>query len=356
MYRRISETPWFRWNPKLTANVVALLHKSGQSAEAEMLISDSLQKLNHDQDNISLFYCELIESYSNHGLKQQVFNSYNCLKQIPCRSSATEFRCFKSMIRSLCTLGLPREAEEMLVAMGNLGFGHPAFEYRLVLLGYGRAGLFSDMRRLLQHMEDGGCSLDTVSMNIVLSCYGNHGELSELVCWLRKMRGLNIAFSFRTYNSVLNSCPTIMSMLQDPKTLPLSVEGLISKLTLSSMNEVLLIQELMSSEVLVGILQLSSSEGKLDLHGMHLGSAYFILLQWMEVMRMKFSEGMLTPLEISVVCGSGKHSSIRGESPIKLLVSEMMFRMSSPLKIDRRNVGRFVARGKAVKDWLCRRS
>ncbi|XP_077219652.1 pentatricopeptide repeat-containing protein At2g17033-like, partial [Tasmannia lanceolata] len=228
-------------------------------------------------------------------------------------------------------------------------------EHRSIALNYGRSGLFEEMRRVVRRMEDSGIGLDTVIMNIVLSCYGEYGEMPEMVSWVRKMRDLDIAFSVRTYNSVLNSCPTMISIVGEPDKFPLSIVGLVEKLekASSSPNEVLLIKELVSSVVLEETLQWSSSEGKLDLHGMHTCSSYLILLQWLEELRLRFSEGTVLPLEISVVCGSGKYSSIRGESPVKALVSEMMFRMSSPLKIDRKNTGRFVARGKAVKDWLC---
>ncbi|XXG59905.1 hypothetical protein AAC387_Pa04g1909 [Persea americana] len=352
MYRRISETSWFKWNSKTVADVVALLLKNGQFVEAEMLISDSIGKLCPNQD-ITLFYCDLIESCSKQGLKEQVFEYNACLKQILGRSPATIRRCYKSMINGLCMMDLPHDAEGMLEEMRIAGFRPSPFEFRLVLLGYGRSGLFSKMTKVLQHMEDAGCALDTVCANTVLSCYGDHGRLSEMISWIRKMRELDIEFSVRTYNSVLNSCPTITSMLQAPKRLPLSIEGLVNKLSPSSLDEVSLIQELVSSKVLCGILEWSSSEGKLDLHGMHLGSAYLILLQWLDEMRARFLAGTVLPLEISVVCGLGKNRSTRGESPIKGMVSEMMFQMNSPLKIDRRNVGRFVARGKAVKDWLC---
>ncbi|XP_058098403.1 pentatricopeptide repeat-containing protein At2g17033 isoform X1 [Magnolia sinica] len=348
MYRRICKTPWFKFNPKLTADVVALLGKHGLVLESQALISESILNMGHQ--DLALFYLNLVESYSEHRLKQQVFDSYECLKQVLPQSSSLGRRSYVSMINGLCLLDLPCDAEEMLEKMGNAGHRPSAFEFRLVVLGYGRSGLFSDMRRILHKMEDCGFALDTVCANMVLSCYGVHGELSEMDSWLGRMKDLEIAFSIRTYNSVLNSCPTIMSMLEEPKSLPLSIEELFTKLTT---DEVLLVRELVSSGVLVEILEWSSSEGKLDMHGLHLVSAFLILLQWVEELRTRLCAEAVVPLEISVVCGSGKHSSIRGESPIKLLVSEMMFRMNSPLKIDRKNVGRFVARGKAVKDWLC---
>ncbi|KAK1320511.1 Pentatricopeptide repeat-containing protein [Acorus calamus] len=214
------------------------------------------------------------------------------------------------------------------------------------------------MRRVVGIMEGSGHALDTVGANVVLSCYGDHGELPQMVSWLWKIRDSGIKFSIRTYNSVLNSCPTISSMLRDPGTAPQSIGELIKELEkAASPTEVVeLVQELVKTSVLDGILKWSPSEVKLDLHGLHLGSVYVSLLQWLDMLkdRLRSTEGGCIPLEVTVVCGSGKHSSVRGQSPVKGLVSEMMFKLSGPLRIDRNNVGRFIAKGKVVKEWLCK--
>lgn len=56
-----------------------------------------------------------------------------------------------------------------------------------------------------------------------------------------------------------------------------------------------------------------SSELKLDLHGMHLSTAYLIMLQWFDELKLRYAGNYRIPSEILVVCGSGKHSSTRGE-------------------------------------------
>ena len=59
------------------------------------------------------------------------------------------------------------------------------------------------------------------------------------------------------------------------------------------------------------------------------------------------------PTQIIVVCGSGNRNNVRGEYSVKVLAKKMMVSMGSPLSIDRKNNGCFVAKGKAVKSWLC---
>lgn len=65
--------------------------------------------------------------------------------------------------------------------------------------------------------------------------------------------------------------------------------------------------ELVKSSDLDQSMERESSELKLDLHGMHLISAYLILLQWFGEMQLRFIAGnQMAPAEILVVWGSGK--------------------------------------------------
>ncbi|XP_026396925.1 pentatricopeptide repeat-containing protein At2g17033-like [Papaver somniferum] len=356
MYEWITEASWFEWNPKLISTVIASLENQGQFDVSEKLISDSVQKLASQERELALFYCNLINSYSKYGSKKGVFDSYNCLKKLLSGSSSLNRQAYESMINGLCILDLPHDAEEMMEKMRLEGFKPSDFEFRSVVLAYGRLGLLNEMRRVLDQMENSGYTLDTISSNIVLSSYGANKELSEMVVWIKKMKNSNVPFSVRTYNSVLNSCPTIMAMLKEPEFLPLSIEELIDNV---KRVEGELVQELIDgSSVLLENLKWDSLEGKLDLHGMHLGTAYVILLEWMDKLKSRFHGGgedsVVIPAEIRVVYGLGKHSSVMGKSPVKALVSEMMVRLKSPMRIGRKNdIGSFVGKGKAVRDWLC---
>ncbi|XP_057494830.1 pentatricopeptide repeat-containing protein At2g17033 [Actinidia eriantha] len=352
LYSRISEASWFNWNPKLVADLVALLDKLGQLDNAKTLISEAEFKLGFRKRDLALFYCNLIDSHSKHKAKTGFFDSYSCLKQLMRASSSVyvKRRACEAMVGGLCAMDLPQEAENLMEEMRGLALKPSVFEFRSVIYAYGRLGLFVDMKRCVVEMEIQGFELDTVCSNMVLSSFGAHGELSEMVQWLQKIRNSGVAFSIRTYNSVLNSCPTIMTMLQDLKCVPISMRDLMENLP---GHEGLLVQELIGSSVLENAIEWNSLEGKLDLHGMHLGCAYLIVLQWIEELRSRFKDNnQVIPAEVTVVCGAGKHSTVRRESPVKCLVKQMMVRMTCPMRIDRHNVGCFVAKGKVLKGWL----
>ncbi|XP_024033063.1 pentatricopeptide repeat-containing protein At2g17033 [Morus notabilis] len=353
LYSKIREASWFVYSPKLVAALAALLDKQGRYSEAEALIAEAVSKLGHRQRELAVFYCSLVESHSKQSSKHGFDSSYAYLYQLLRDSSSAYVKCraFETMVGALCTMDRPCEAESLMEEMRHKGLKPSVFEFRSLVYGYGRLGLWEDMLRTVNQMEIEGLVIDTICSNMVLSSYGAHNELQQMVLWLQKMRTSSIPFSIRTYNSVLNWCPTITAMLQDLKDIPLSMYELNATLR---GDEGLLVMELVGSSVLEEVLVWDSLEVKLDLHGMHLGSAYLIMLEWMEEMTRRFNDGNHgIPAEVVVVCGSGKHSNVRGVSPVKILVKEMMVQMKSPMKIDRKNAGCFLAKGKTVRDWLC---
>lgn len=253
--------------------------------------------------DIANFYCDLIDAGSDRKLRDFVLECYGWIGEMGFMAR----RPFESMVRGLSLMCMIEDAEKVLDEMGHMGFRPSRFEYRMVIHGFGQLGSFDEMRRVVGKMEDAGLGVDTVCANVVLSCYGDYRSLSEMVAWIGKMRVLGIGYSVRTYNSVLNSCPSLVLMVNDLGTLPLSVDELLKKL---NDTEALLVQELASSPVLIENLKWSHAEAELDLHGFHLVSAYVILLQWMEELKSRFSMEVefVVPLEVSIVCGSGKHS------------------------------------------------
>ena len=78
------------------------------------------------------------------------------------------------------------------------------------------------------------------------------------------MKNLGIPFSVRTYNSVLNSCPTIMTKLLNSNGFPVSMEELLN--TGLKADEAMVVCELVeSSSILEELMVWNFSEAKLAL-------------------------------------------------------------------------------------------
>ncbi|KAG6413545.1 hypothetical protein SASPL_126259 [Salvia splendens] len=352
LFAAIKRESWFSWNAKLVADVIAFLYKEERFEEAENLFGETVLKLGLKERDLCAFYCNLMDSNAKHKSERVFADSCRELRKLMMQSGGvyTKQRGYSAVAAGFCQMGYPEKAENVVQEMVGNGVRVTAFELRSLVYGYGQKGLLEDMKRSIVWMENKGFGLDTVCCNMVLSSFGAHGEIQEMVSWLKKMKGLGVELSVRTYNSVLNWCPTIVFLLKDIKSAPLSIDGLVDGL---EGDEASLVLELLNSTVLDQVMECSQSQLKLDLHGMHVSTAYFVLLQWFHELKLRFVAGdCMTPAEILVVSGRGKHSSARGESPVRGLAKEIFMRTKCPLRIDRKNIGCFIGKGKAFKDWL----
>jgi pentatricopeptide repeat protein len=346
-YEAVTMARWFKWSSIHAAAVAALLEVNGSAGESRSLIADSISQHLQSADEVALFYCDLMAAFSSRGLKDRAVDFYTELRSMPLTGRKT----YTAMIKSLCLMGIATEAEEALREMVSLGYQPEAFQFGLVAKCYGKSGSLVEMERVITSMSDAGIRLGTGAANIVLSCYSSCRDHSKMLAWLKKMKKLRIAPTTKAYNFVLNACPTLASVVQELNPLlPLSTTGLVKKLKSASTvaSEAELVHELLaSSSVLDKAMEWSEKEVKLNLHGFSTIAAYVLMLQWVDVIKRR-----TLPLEVSVVCGIGKHSDVRGEPKVRELAQEVLSRMGSPLRISTRNKGRLVAKRDRVTQWL----
>ncbi|XP_037450628.1 pentatricopeptide repeat-containing protein At2g17033-like [Triticum dicoccoides] len=349
-YEAVTQARWFKWISIHAAAVAALLEANGAAEESRSLIADSAARLESGAE-LALFYCDLMAAFSSRGLKRRAMDFYAQLRAMPTPLPGGG-KTYMAMIKSLCMLGLAAEAEEALKEMVSLGYQPDAFQFGLVAKCYGKAGQLAEMERVIASMSDAGIRLGTGAANIVLSCYSACRDHGKMLAWLKKMRKLRVAPTTKAYNFVLNSCPTVVSMARqlDP-SLPLSAAQLVRKLKSASPwpAEAEVVQELLAaSSVLNKAMVWSETEVKLNLHGFSITSTYVLMLQWVDSVKVSRT----LPLEVSVVCGVGKHSDVRGEPKVRELAQEVLSRMGSPLQLSVRNKGRLMAKRDRLKQCL----
>lgn len=355
-YEAVTQARWFKWSSIHAAAVAALLEANGRAGESRSLIADSVsQHLQQSTDEVALFYCDLMAAFSSRGLKDRATEFHLELRSMPPLSGR---KAYAAMVKSLCLLGMPAEAEAALREMVSRGHRPEAAQFGAVARCYGRAGSPADMERVIASMADaGGIRLGAGAADAVLSCYSACRDHARTLAWLKRMRKLRVAVTAKGYNLVLNSCPSLASVVRElGPELPLSTAGLVGWLRSASTTpapaaEVEVVRELLASSasVLDRAMEWSEAEAKLNLHGFSTVAAYVLVLQWVDAVR---GRARALPLEVSVVCGVGKHSDVRGESRVRELAQEVLGRMGSPLKLSARNRGRLVAKRDRVEQWL----
>ncbi|RWW20427.1 hypothetical protein GW17_00015468 [Ensete ventricosum] len=76
----------------------------------------------------------------------------------------------------------------------------------IVLGGYGKAGKFDEMEKVLCGMlESTTCKPDVWTMNIILSLFGNVGQVDMMEKWYEKFRSFGIEPETRTFNILIGA-------------------------------------------------------------------------------------------------------------------------------------------------------
>ncbi|VFQ93095.1 unnamed protein product [Cuscuta campestris] len=356
LYQVLTETAWFQWSPRVVTKVIALLHKQEQHCEAEYLTKETISILNvRGKSALTIFYGQLVEELSKHELRREVLHTCEELRRhllVGNRPAAWALLFgYQSMIKAMHLLGMPYIIEKLMEEMRELGLKVSAFEHTCLVYGYGKLGLFKEMKRALADMRRDGFAVDRLVTTMVLSSFGAHGQLGEMETWLRKMKDANVKPHMRTFNTVLNNCPKLRALLQDAmekdEDLPLSLKELLDYLGGDERSLVLCLVESSS------LIRQTRIWANLDLHGMHLTTAYLFMLLWLcELRWICKRHSYKLPSEVKVVCGKGSHSVVRFKSPLQELVQKMVVQLDLPLRNDSETIGCFVAKGKILKDWM----
>nr|AFK48661.1 unknown [Lotus japonicus] len=76
----------------------------------------------------------------------------------------------------------------------------------IVLSGYGKAGKFDQMEKVLSSMlESTSCKPDVWTMNTTISVFGNMGQIDMMEKWYEKFRNFGIEPETRTFNILIGA-------------------------------------------------------------------------------------------------------------------------------------------------------
>ncbi|KAL6188387.1 hypothetical protein ACLB2K_039780 [Fragaria x ananassa] len=76
----------------------------------------------------------------------------------------------------------------------------------VVLSGYGKAGMYDQMERVLSGMLEGeSCKPDVWTMNVILTIFGNKGQIEMMERWYQKFRDFGIEPETRTLNILIGA-------------------------------------------------------------------------------------------------------------------------------------------------------
>ena len=181
--------------------LIVLLGKSGQPQHARQLFDTMIQE---GCDPTPELYTALLAAHCRSNLIDEAFSILNEMKNLPlCQPDVFTY----STLIKACVDALKFDLVELLYEeMAERNIMPNTVTQNIVLSGYGKAGKFDQMEKVLSSMlESTTCKPDVWTMNTIISVFGNMGQIDMMEKWYEKFRNFGIEPETRTFNILIGA-------------------------------------------------------------------------------------------------------------------------------------------------------
>ncbi|KAK2358461.1 Pentatricopeptide repeat (PPR) superfamily protein [Trifolium repens] len=181
--------------------LLVLLGKSGQPHRARQLFNTMIQE---GCDPTPELYTALLGAYCRSNMIDEALSILNEMKNHPlCQPDVFTY----STLIKVCVDACKFELVELLYEeMAQRSIMPNTVTQNIVLNGYGKAGMFDEMEKVLSSMlQSTDCKPDVWTMNTIISVFGNMGQIDMMEKWYEKFRNFGIEPETRTFNILIGS-------------------------------------------------------------------------------------------------------------------------------------------------------
>jgi pentatricopeptide repeat protein len=181
--------------------LLVLLGKSGQPHRARQLFNTMIQE---GCDPTPELYTALLAAYCRSNMIDEALSILNEMKNHPlCQPDVFTY----STLIKVCVDACKFELVELLYEeMAQRSIMPNTVTQNIVLNGYGKAGMFDEMEKVLSSMlQSTDCKPDVWTMNTIISVFGNMGQIDMMEKWYEKFRNFGIEPETRTFNILIGS-------------------------------------------------------------------------------------------------------------------------------------------------------
>ena len=181
--------------------LIVLLGRSGQPHRAHQLFGTMIEE---GCEPTSELYTALVSAYCRNSLIDEAFSTLNEMKNLPhCQPDVFTY----STLIKACVDALKFDIVELLYEeMAERAIAPNTVTQNIVLSGYGKAGKYDQMEKVLSSMlESKTCKPDVWTMNTIISVFGNKGQIDMMERWYEKFRNFGIEPETRTFNILIGA-------------------------------------------------------------------------------------------------------------------------------------------------------
>ncbi|XP_020274854.1 pentatricopeptide repeat-containing protein At3g06430, chloroplastic [Asparagus officinalis] len=181
--------------------LLVLLGKSGQAIRAHQLFDEMLEA---GIEPTAELYTALLAAYCRSNLLDQAYSILDKMKSLPfCQPDVFTY---STLLKACVESSRFDLVESLYQEMSDRMITPNTVTQNTVLGGYGKAGKFDEMEKILSGMlESSTCRPDVWTMNIILALFGNKGQIDMMEKWYEKFRSIGIEPETQTFNILIGA-------------------------------------------------------------------------------------------------------------------------------------------------------
>ncbi|KAJ3681310.1 hypothetical protein LUZ60_015799 [Juncus effusus] len=201
VFEMLKEQPFYEPKEGTYMKLLVLLSRSGQPMRARQLFDEMLEEGLQATPEL---YTALLASFCRNNKIEEAFQILNEMKTLPlCQP---DVYTYSTLIKACVDSEKFDLVNTLYEEMNERSIAPNTVTQNTVLSGYGKAGQFDEMERILIGMlESDTCKPDVWTMNIILSLFGNKGEIENMEKWYEKFRNYGIEPETRTFNILIGA-------------------------------------------------------------------------------------------------------------------------------------------------------
>lgn len=204
VFEMLKEQPFYQPKEGTYMKLLVLLGRCGQAQRAQQLF-DSMLGDDEGLEPTPQLYTALLAAYCRSGLINQAFAVLEKMKTHPlCQPDVYTYSILIKACIDACQFDL---VESLYSQMAERSITPNTVTQNIVLSGYGKAGKFDQMEKVLSRMLENASEAkpDVWTMNTILSLFGNKGEIEMMERWYEKFRNFGIDPETRTFNILIGA-------------------------------------------------------------------------------------------------------------------------------------------------------
>nr|XP_043606436.1 pentatricopeptide repeat-containing protein At3g06430, chloroplastic [Erigeron canadensis] len=201
VFEMLKEQPFYQPKPGTYMKLIVLLGRSGQPQHARNLFNMMIEE---GLEPTAELYTALLAAYCRSNIIDEAFKILDQMKSIPlCQP---DVYTYSILIKACVDAARFDLVENLYEQMAERSITPNTVTQNTVLAGYGKAGKFDLMEKVLLGMLDSSSSKpDVWTMNTILGLFGNMGQVETMERWYEKFRNFGIEPETRTFNILIGA-------------------------------------------------------------------------------------------------------------------------------------------------------